>query len=124
MGAAHEVLVVDDDAALRLLCRVNLELDGHTVNEAATLDGARAVLSERADQVELVLLDVHVGAENGLTLLSELERERPELPVILLTGESGLPHGEHGKARHVLSKPFDIRELSNMVQRLTSGTRP
>src|SRR3954449_5348398 len=77
MGAPHEVLVVDDDASLRLLCRVNLELDGHTVNEAATLDGARAVLSERADQVELVLLDVHVGAENGLTLLDELDRERP-----------------------------------------------
>jgi two-component system response regulator GlrR len=124
MGAAHEVLVVDDDPSLRLLCRVNLELDGHTVNEAATLDAARAVLSERGEQIELVLLDVHVGAENGLTLLDELERERPALPVVLLTGESGLPGDARGKAWHVLSKPFDIAELSSMVQRLTTGTRP
>jgi|SRR6185436_8768083 DNA-binding NtrC family response regulator len=124
MGAAHEVLVVDDDQSLRLLCRVNLELDGHTVNEAATLDGARAVLSERADRVELVLLDVHVGAENGLTLLNELERDRPELPVVLLTGESGLPPDARGNARHVLSKPFDISELSRMVERLTTRARP
>src|SRR3982751_4633527 len=117
-GAAHEVLVVDDDQSLRLLCRVNLELDGHTVNEAATLGAARAVLAERSTRVDLVLLAVHVGAENGLTLLGELKRERPGLPVVLLTGESGLPAEARGEAWHVLPKPFDITELSSMVHRL------
>jgi len=118
MGPAHEVLVIDDDQSLRLLCRVNLELDGHEVNEAASLDAARAVLAERGDLIELVLLDVHVGVENGLTLLDELRRARPELPVVLLTGESGLPAEARDDAREVLSKPFDITELSTVVRRL------
>jgi DNA-binding NtrC family response regulator len=42
------VLVVDDDASLRLLCRVNLELDGFDVREAATLDEARAAAPGKA----------------------------------------------------------------------------
>jgi len=118
MGGVRQVLVVDDDPSLRLLCRVNLELDGHSVDEAATLDGARAVIAERGDRLDMVLLDVHVGVESGLTLLDELKRDRPELPVVLLTGESGLPDDARGKARHVLSKPFDITALSDMVARV------
>ena len=56
---SHTVLVVDDDASIRFLCRVNLELDGWTVREAATLADARAELSHGG--VAVVLLDVHVG---------------------------------------------------------------
>ena len=41
-GAGHTVLVVDDDPALRMLCRVNLELDGYTVLEAGSVDDAAA----------------------------------------------------------------------------------
>ena len=61
------MLVVDDEPSIRLLCRVNLELEGYGVREAGALADARAVLA--AEPVALVLLDMHIGNERGETLL-------------------------------------------------------
>jgi DNA-binding response OmpR family regulator len=111
------VLVVDDDAAIRLLCRVNLELEGHRVFEAAYLDQARAVLAE--EHVDVVLLDLHLGNERGLDLLAELRRDRPEVAVALLTGSpQARSHEEEATADAVISKPFEIEELGRTVHRL------
>jgi DNA-binding response OmpR family regulator len=111
------VLVVDDDAAIRLLCRVNLELEGHRVFEAAYLDQARAVLAD--ERVHVVLLDLHLGNERGLDLLAELRRDRPEVAVALLTGspQARSPE-EEATADAVISKPFEIEELGRTVRRL------
>lgn len=111
-----QVLVVDDDASIRLLCRVNLELDGFEVLEAATLEAARVELAR--EDVGFVLLDVHVGSASGIELLDELKRDRPELPVVLLTGESGLPPEARGRSDGVLGKPFELSVLSDTVRRL------
>jgi two-component system, OmpR family, KDP operon response regulator KdpE len=115
------VLVVDDDAAIRLLCRVNLELEGHRVGEAGTLDEARAALA--AEPVDVVLLDLHVGSERGLDLLRELRRDRPDVAVALLTGS---PHErispDEAAADAVISKPFAIEQLGETVSRL-AGSR-
>jgi DNA-binding response OmpR family regulator len=111
------VLIVDDDAAIRLLCRVNLELEGHRVVEAAYLDQARAVLAE--EPVDVVLLDLHIGNERGLDLLRELRRDRPEIPVALLTGSpQERSPVEEAKADTVIPKPFEIEELGRTVRRL------
>ena len=111
------VLVVDDDAAIRLLCRVNLELEGHRVFEAAYLDQAKAVLAK--EHVDVVLLDLHLGNERGLDLLAELRRDRPEVAVALLTGspQARSPE-EEATADAVISKPFEIEELGRTVRRL------
>jgi DNA-binding response OmpR family regulator len=108
------VLVVDDDAAIRLLCRVNLELEGHRVAEAANLDQARAALA--TEPVEVVLLDLHVGNERGVDLLKELRRERPDVAVALLTGspQERSPDDE-AQADMVIAKPFEIEELGRTV---------
>jgi DNA-binding NtrC family response regulator len=116
MSKRRHVLLVDDDQSLRLLCRVNLELDGFEVTEAQSLEEARAALDAAA--IDAVLLDVHVGHENGIDLLDELKLERAGLPVILLTGESGLPAEARGRADAVLSKPFEIHELALTVDRV------
>lgn len=116
MADAPHVLVVDDDSSLRLLCRVNLELDGFGVSEADSLSAARERLA--GGGVSAVLLDVHIGSENGIDLLDELKRERPELPVVLLTGESGLPLEARGRADAVLSKPFPIGALAETIARV------
>jgi len=111
------VLIVDDDAAIRLLCRVNLELDGHHVLDAGYLGQARTLLAE--ERVDVVLLDLHLGNERGLDLLSELRRERPEVAVALLTGspQARSPE-EEATADAVISKPFEIEELGRTVRRL------
>jgi DNA-binding response OmpR family regulator len=109
------VLVVDDDSSIRMLCRVNLELDGIDVIEAATLAQAREQLA--VAEVDVVLLDVHVGAESGLDLLRELRRERPGVRVALLTGSGG-ESDRDVPADAVVGKPFTLDELRITVERL------
>jgi DNA-binding NtrC family response regulator len=110
---AHTVLVVDDDASIRLLCRLNLELDGWRVVEAASLSQARERLA--GDVVDVVVLDVHVGSENGLEFLQELRRERPQLKVAMLTGSEDV--GDVS-SDGVIPKPFTIQQLTSTVANL------
>jgi DNA-binding response OmpR family regulator len=109
----HTVLVVDDDASIRLLCRLNLELDGWHVLEAATLPSAREQLD--AEDVGVVVLDVHVGSGNGIEFLQELRRERPTLKVAMLTGSENV--GDVGSDA-VIPKPFTIEQLTSTVANL------
>ena len=67
------MLVVDDDPSLRLLCRVNLELEGYRVIEAESVDD-RARRARRRRASTSILLDVHLGNEDGLALLPAIER--------------------------------------------------
>jgi len=106
-------LVVDDDAALRLLCRVNLELDGFVVREAATVaDAESAVQSERPD---VVLLDVHLGGEDTSMLLDRLRADG--IPVVLVTGSVDADL-YRDRADAVVPKPFDPQELVEIARRL------
>jgi DNA-binding response OmpR family regulator len=107
------VLVVDDDASIRLLCRLNLELDDWHVLEAATLGEARDELD--ANDVAVVVLDVHVGSGNGIEFLRELRRDRPHLKVAMLTGSEDV--GDVG-SDGVIPKPFTIEQLTSTVANL------
>ena len=113
---SHTVLVVDDDSAIRFLCRVNLELDGWSVVEAATIRQAREAIDD--GDVGIVLLDVHVGSGNGVEFLAELRDSHPCLPVVLLTGSVGSPSLEGADADAVISKPFTLDQLTGTVGRL------
>ena len=119
---SHTDLVVDDDAAIRFLYRVNLELDGWTVCEAATVSEARTAVSE-AD-VDVVLLDVHLGAESSLDFLAELRAEHPRLPVAMLTGSVGTPTLEGVTVDAVISKPFRPEKLTATVRSLAMRLAP
>ena len=120
-GDTPTVLVVEDDASLRLLCRVNLEVEGCRVLEAPTLGAARQLVAN--DSVEVVLLDVHLGQEDGLELLHELRRDRPSLPVALFTGSADIDSVSRLGADEVLRKPFSLEGLSETVKRLLDRRR-
>ena len=107
------VLVVDDDPSIRMLCRVNLELAGWDVVEAATIDRARAQLD--VSDIGVVVLDVHVGSGNGAAFLEELRRHRPDLKVAMLTGSDSL---EGIESDAVIPKPFTIEQLTTTVANL------
>jgi len=114
------VLVVDDEPAIRLLCKVNLELDGFRVVEAGSLDAARALLD--SEPVAVVLLDMHVGLERGETLLDEIRGREPRLPVVLVSGSGNIDTRELKiDADVVLGKPFTIDELTGAVRTLTGA---
>jgi DNA-binding response OmpR family regulator len=111
------VLVVEDEPSLRLLCRVNLELEGFDVVEAATLAEARAAVESRPPNV--VLLDLRVGRESGADLIGELRSRTPPVPVALVTGSAGFAHVE-GLADAYLRKPYSIDALLETVRALAS----
>ncbi len=116
MRQGGTVLVVDDEPPIRLLCKINLELEGYRVLEAGGVDEARAAIER--DDVDAVLLDVHLGGDDGLALMPAIEdRGRP---VALLTGSPGthLPDGAT-----VIGKPFSIEDLSQTVRRLVAPAR-
>ncbi len=113
------ILVVDDEPSIRLLCRVNLELAGYRVVEAGGLEEARRLLAE--EPVEVALLDVHVGRENGLELADELRRERADVSVVLLTGTFEVTAAVRERVDAVVTKPFRLEELASTVERLAAG---
>jgi DNA-binding response OmpR family regulator len=111
-GEANTVLVVDDDESLRMLCRVNLELEGYRVLEAPTVEIAQQVL--RDEPVDVVLLDVHVGAGDGFKVLQDIRDEK----VALFTGSFHVDEQRAATVDAVLRKPFTLTELSETVGRL------
>jgi DNA-binding response OmpR family regulator len=112
------VLVVDDDASLRLLCRVNLELDGYRVLEARKVEEAHEVL--RAEAVDVVLLDVHVGPQSGIDLMRAVRDQGGAPPIVLVTGSARLDAETQAEADGVVTKPFRLEELLGVVRRLVS----
>jgi len=117
-GTRATVLVVEDDPSLRLLTRVNLELEQYHVLEAESIDRAEELL--RAEHVHVVLLDLHVGERHGYELLPLLREQYPNTGVCLLSGTSeGDPPKEEGVV--FIRKPFDLEVLSQTVRMLVAG---
>lgn len=110
------VLIVDDDESLRLLCRVNLELDGYRVAEAPTVAAAEEMVWQGG--VDLILLDVHVGADDGVELMRSLRKRDHGSPVILFTGSALLDSDTIAEADGVVPKPFRLEQLLDVVHSL------
>jgi DNA-binding response OmpR family regulator len=106
-------LVVDDDAALRLLSRVNLELEGFEVREAATIGEAEAAIA--AERPDVVLLDVHLGGEQTHDLLARIRASG--IPVALVTGSVDIDEYRES-ADAVIGKPFEPGALVETARRL------
>ena len=108
------VVVADDDPALRLLCRVNLELEGYRVYEAATGEELERVLAH--EPVDGVLLDIRFGTDDGVVLAERLRSLHPDVRIAFLSGS--LDRGQQGPAEGFLAKPFSLEALAETVQRL------
>jgi DNA-binding response OmpR family regulator len=123
------VLVVDDEAPIRLLCRVNLEAEGMTVLEAA--DGDKGLELARAEHPDVVLLDVMMPGRSGWEVAEELlgDESTSSIPIIFLTARAEI----RDRAKGIdlggvnVTKPFNPVELAPLVQdllrRVESGER-
>jgi two-component system, OmpR family, response regulator len=112
------VIVADDDPAMRMLCRVNLELDGYRVVEAASASEVTAALAD-AD-VAGILLDVRLGDDDGIALARQVRGDRPEVGIAFLTGSAQGPADAAAQelSAQLLGKPFSLEALSETVARL------
>ena len=114
------VVVADDDPALRMLCRINLELEGYRVLEAESGDDLNRVLA--AERVHVVLLDIRFGRDDGVALARSLRRRRPEVAIAFFTGSANVgDERTRAVADGVLSKPFSLEALTETVRRLALG---
>lgn len=122
MGALR-ILVVDDEPDVLLLCRVNLEFEGHEVLEAS--DGARALALAAEERPDLIVLDVMLPEQDGFSVLRSLQarRETRDIPVIFLTAkaqEDDQIKGFLAGAADYLVKPFSPLALNEAVRRLAA----
>jgi DNA-binding response OmpR family regulator len=125
-----KVLVVDDEAPIRLLCRVNLEAEGMTVMEAA--DGPAGLERAREEQPDVVLLDVMIPGIDGWRVAEQLldDPRTSGIPIVFLTARAELRDRARGLdlgGIDYVTKPFNPVELASMIrellERVASGER-
>lgn len=115
------VLVIDDEAPIRLLCRVNLEAEGMEVLEAA--DGPAGLDTARAEKPDVVLLDVMMPGLDGWRVAEELldDPGTSTIPIVFLTARAELRDRARGidlGGIDYITKPFNPVELAPMVNDL------
>ena len=114
------VVVADDDPTLRLLCRVNLELDGYRVLEAESGAELGRVL-DAENHVSALLLDIHLGSDDGVSIARRLRETRPGLRIAFFSGSvDDVAEVSRGLADEFIAKPFSLDDLSAVVRRLVS----
>ena len=113
------ILLLDDEADIRLGLRLLVEPLGAEVETAATGREALLVMERRA--VDIVLTDVQMPEMSGTELLAETRARHPRTVVVILTGFGTIQTAvwcmKHG-ASHFLTKPFDNDEIVHLVSRL------
>ncbi len=124
---APSVLIVEDEAAVAFTLREILAQEGYTVQDVSnTREALARVESERFD---VALLDLRVGEDSGLTVLSRLKELSPGTVALILTGygslETAIEAMRHGAFDYLL-KPCDVQELKAAIargleQRRTAG---
>jgi DNA-binding response OmpR family regulator len=120
---AMRVLVIDDEAPIRLLCRVNLEAEGMEVLEAA--DGPSGLEKARSETPDVILLDVMMPGLDGWRVAEELldDDRTDEIPIIFLTARAELRDRARGidlGGVDYVTKPFNPVELAPLVRDLTA----
>jgi DNA-binding response OmpR family regulator len=117
------VLVVDDEAPIRLLCRVNLEAEGMEVLEAP--DGPSGLETARREQPDAILLDVMMPGLDGWRVAEDLV-ENPQtstIPIIFLTARAELRDRARGLdlgGLDYVTKPFNPLELAPRIRELVA----
>ena len=112
-----KILIIEDEPRILEFLRLGLEAEGFIVEGAE--DGAAGLAAALAEPYELVVLDLLLPRLDGLRLLAELRRERPDLPVLVLSARSDLPTKLRSfdlGANDYLSKPFSFDELVARVR--------
>ena len=116
-----KVLVIDDEAPIRLLCRVNLEAEGMDVLEAA--DGPTGLEQARTAEPDVILLDVMMPRLDGWRVAEELllDQQTSRIPIVFLTARAEFRDRARGLdigGVDYVTKPFNPVELAPMVNDL------
>jgi two-component system nitrogen regulation response regulator GlnG len=118
------ILIADDDSAIRTVLNQALGRVGYDVRTTATAAGLWRWVS--AGEGHLVITDVVLPDESGFDLIPRIKRARPDLPIVVMSAQNtiltAIAAAERG-AFEYLPKPFDLRELTDVVQRALADPR-
>jgi DNA-binding response OmpR family regulator len=119
------ILIIDDDALVRdTIVRV-LRRKGYQTLVAP--DGLRGLSVLRAEQPDLVITDIIMPDKEGLETIRDIRKERPDLPILAVSGGGRLGNTDYLKvasmlgANQILAKPFGPSELLDRVERCIGG---
>jgi len=115
----YRILLVEDEPSLCDTIKLNLELEGYTVQTAK--DGKSALKSFKSERFNLIILDVMLPEMDGFTVCEAIRLENPEIPVLFLTAKNSSSDRVYGLkigADDYLTKPFNLEELLLRVQNL------
>ena len=115
------VLVIDDEAPIRLLCRVNLEAEGMDVLEAR--DGPSGLELAQQHEPDIVLLDVMMPGLDGWRVAEQMQQDdrTREIPIIFLTARAEFRDRARGLdigGVDYVTKPFNPLDLAGLVEAL------
>lgn len=116
---AH-ILLIDDDADLRLAITTMLETEGYKVDQATNgAEGIQKFLNHPAD---LIITDILMPGQDGMATLLQIRTDHPNLPIIVISGKAAehLDLAEQFGATAVLPKPFRRAELLETVAKALS----
>src|SRR5918911_5014485 len=112
-----KILVVEDETAIADFVQRGLESEGYAVSCA--YDGDDAERQALGKGVDLVVLDLMLPGKDGLSVLRSIRREKPALPVIVLTARDALEDKVEGLdtgATDYVTKPFSFEELTARIR--------
>ncbi len=120
-AVTQTILVIDDNDAIRLSLSILLEAKGYAVLLAT--DGPSGVEAARTHRPDLVISDLMMPGEPGMAAIAQIRDAAPDLPIIAMSGsvEAALTSFREAAiaagATRYLEKPFDARELLELVGR-------
>ena len=121
MATKSNILVVDDEDALRMVLSSELQSSGYEVGTAS--DGDEAINLVQTKKFDLVLLDIKMPRVDGFEVLKFIKKNYPTIKVIMLTGFADLKNAieskKHG-AEDFVSKPYDLVDLLTTIERVLS----
>jgi two-component system nitrogen regulation response regulator NtrX len=114
----QSILVVDDEPSVLDLCARYLSREGYIVCTASSAAQARQQLTEQA--FDLLIIDIYLPDEGGVSLLKYVRQQQPDLPMMLITGRAGagtMVDALRLNVREYLCKPFALHALRAAVER-------
>lgn len=119
-----DILIVDDEKIIRDAVSLLVEKGGHYAETAD--NGAVALESLKEADYDLVLLDMHLGGENGLDVLGQILERKPDQPVVMFTAAASVQTAVEAMRRGALDyleKPFNAQQLGIVLARVQKHRR-
>jgi two-component system, chemotaxis family, chemotaxis protein CheY len=119
------ILVVDDDSAVCRMLEMALDIAGHDV--VSIMDARVAISYLESNLVDLVITDLVMPDIEGIEVIMRVSHVHPTIPIVAISGEGAEGPEEYLSiarllgAHRTLSKPFDCRQLLEVVDQLLAG---